>query len=132
MQNEHMGHESFSAFRPCFGDKWDPQSRDLTQLSSGYNFSVKPATNHPIVHRVGCTFEMMWPRNIQNDFWTLCVLLWNLNPTIFERNRFNNSVRAALNWTLTYHSSWCFKNNAFIILMNKPENSVSSTRSFTQ
>ena len=29
------------SFRPCFADKCDPQSRDLTQFPSGYNFAVK-------------------------------------------------------------------------------------------
>ena len=34
-----------------------------------------------LLHRVGCTLEIMWPRNFQNVFWTLFVLLWELNPT---------------------------------------------------
>ena len=33
--------------RPRFAAKCDPQSKDLTQLPSGYNFAVKSATNHP-------------------------------------------------------------------------------------
>ena len=38
-----------SSFLPRFTGKCDPQSRDLTQLPSGYNFAVKPATNLPIL-----------------------------------------------------------------------------------
>ena len=38
---------SFLAFRPRFAGRYDPQSRDLSQLPSGYNFAVKPATNDP-------------------------------------------------------------------------------------
>ena len=34
------GGGSFPAFRPRFAGKCDPQSRDLTQLPSGYNYVV--------------------------------------------------------------------------------------------
>jgi hypothetical protein len=34
------------SFRPRFTGKCDRQSRDLTQLTSGYNFAIKPTTNH--------------------------------------------------------------------------------------
>jgi len=38
---------SFPAFRPRFAGKYDRQSSDLTQFTSGYNFAVEPTTNHP-------------------------------------------------------------------------------------
>jgi hypothetical protein len=38
---------SFPAFRPRFAGKCDRQSSDLTQFTRGYNFAVKPTTNHP-------------------------------------------------------------------------------------
>ena len=43
---------SFPAFSPRFAGKCDQQSSDLTQFTSGYNFAVKPATNHP---RLSCS-----------------------------------------------------------------------------
>ena len=42
-----LSQESFKAFRPRFAGKCDLQLKDLTQLPSGYNFVVEPATNHP-------------------------------------------------------------------------------------
>ena len=37
------------SFRPRFAGRCDRESRDLTQLTSGYNFAVKPITpNHHV------------------------------------------------------------------------------------
>ena len=49
--------------RPRFAGKCDPQSSDLTQLPRGYNFAVKPATNHP---RSSC-----WMRTCGRDIFTM-------------------------------------------------------------
>ena len=45
MQKELGG--DIPSFRPRFASKCDRQSSDLTQITSGYNFSVKLTTNHP-------------------------------------------------------------------------------------
>ena len=55
-----MYYRPIRSVRPRFPRKCDRHSRDLTQLPSGYNFAVKPATNQ----RVGCTLDRMWSRNI--------------------------------------------------------------------
>ena len=34
------------SFPPRFASKCDRQSSDLTQITNGYNFAVKPTTNH--------------------------------------------------------------------------------------
>ena len=56
-------------------DKCDPQSRGLTQLPLNQLLIT-------LVHRVGCTLEIMWPRNIQNDFEIFCTSL-GFEPDIF-------------------------------------------------
>ena len=49
---------SFPAFRPRFAGKCDRQSSDLTQFTSGYNFAVKPPTNHPRSQGFELTLEI--------------------------------------------------------------------------
>ena len=67
----HSTRGSFPAFRPRFAGKCDIQSRDLTQLPSGYNFAVKP-------------LEIMWPRNhIHNVFENWCASL-GFEPDTFD------------------------------------------------
>ena len=82
---------SFPMFHPRFAGKYDPQSRDLTQLSSGYNFVVKPATLITLVRHVGCTIEIKWLRNIQNGLWKCLCFSWIWTFSV-ENNRFTNSA----------------------------------------
>ena len=60
--------------------KCDPQSRDLTQFPSGYNFAVRPATNHPSSSCWMHTWDNVVEKN-SKWFCTLFVLLCDLNPT---------------------------------------------------
>ena len=75
--------ESLPTFRPRFAGKCDPQSRDLTHLPKGYNFAVKPATNHP------CTSCWMhtWD-NVAKNFSKCSPLGFEPDTFGVESNRF--------------------------------------------
>ena len=90
---------SFPAFHPRCAGKCDPQSRDLIQLISGYNFAVKPATNQPSSSCWMDTWDMA--EKYLKWFMKMFLLLGFESDTFsVDSDRFTNSATPPLKTTL--------------------------------